>query len=111
MTSIYSKGFTISLYVLLKKDNPLYRKLFICNIKFTKNILRLNKLVIFDPVTKNWPLPFQSFIEAQEFIKKEMDSELSYQYFMDSLVETINGNGMMFSVQAISEKTAFNVFE
>lgn len=71
------------------------------------NSLPLNKLEVSDPVTKNWPLPFQSFIEAQDFIKKEMDSELSYQYFMNSLIETINGYEMMFSAQAMSANIAY----
>jgi 2-succinyl-6-hydroxy-2,4-cyclohexadiene-1-carboxylate synthase len=67
-----------------------------------QSTLPLNELTVSDPVTKNWPLPFKSLIEAQEYIKGAMESELSYQYFMNSLVETIDGYQMMFSAQAIS---------
>ncbi len=69
--------------------------------------LPLDKIKLSDPVTNNWPLPFQSLIEAQEFIRNDMESELSYQYFMNSLVETKNGYEMMFSTQAISANIAY----
>jgi len=71
------------------------------------NKLPLDKLEVSDPVTKTWPLPFQSLIDAQYFIKNEMESELSYQYFMNSLVETVNGYEMMFSAQAMSANIAY----
>ncbi len=71
------------------------------------NTLPLDKLSINDPVTKDWPLPFSSLIEAQEFIKKAMGSEMSYQYFMNSLVETVDGYQMMFSSQAIAANIAY----
>lgn len=60
-----------------------------------------------DPLTKDWPLPFSSLLEAQEFIRKEMDTELSYQYFMNSLSETVEGYQMMFSSQAIAANIAY----
>jgi pimeloyl-ACP methyl ester carboxylesterase len=66
------------------------------------NPLPLNKIVPIDLLTKDWPLPFASRIEAQEFLKKEMESELSYNYFMNSLVETVAGYQMMFSSQAMA---------
>lgn len=55
-----------------------------------------------DPLTKDWPLPFPSLNEAMSFIKQKMDSDLSYQYFMNSLVETVDGYKMMFSSQAMA---------
>lgn len=60
-----------------------------------------------DPVTKDWPLPFRSLIEAQEFIKKDQQSELSYKYFMNSLIETVDGYDMMFSRQAVAANIAY----
>lgn len=69
--------------------------------------LSLEELEIIDPVTEHWPLPFSSLTEAQETIRREMDSELSYQYFMNSLVETADGYVMMFSTQAIAANIAF----
>jgi 2-succinyl-6-hydroxy-2,4-cyclohexadiene-1-carboxylate synthase len=64
------------------------------------NLLTLDKIAAIDPITKDWPLPFASQAEAKEFIREKMDSELSYQYFMNSLVETVEGCQMMFSSQA-----------
>ncbi|TGA96281.1 alpha/beta hydrolase [Sporolactobacillus shoreae] len=59
-----------------------------------------------DPLTKDWPLPFSSLNEAMSFIKQKMDSDLSYQYFMNSLVETVDGYKMMFSSQAMAANIA-----
>jgi len=69
--------------------------------------LPLDQLVITDPVTKDWPLPFKSLSEAQAYIRKDMPSELSYQYFMNSLVETVEGYQMMFSTQAMAANIAY----
>jgi 2-succinyl-6-hydroxy-2,4-cyclohexadiene-1-carboxylate synthase len=69
--------------------------------------LPLDQIQNVDPVTKDWPLPFQSLMEAQEFIRKEMESDLSYQYFMNSLVETVDGYHMMFSRQAMAANVAY----
>lgn len=71
------------------------------------NTLPLDKLEINDPVTKDWPMPFTSLTEAQEFIKKVMESDLSYQYFMNSLEETVEGYRMMFSTQAMAANIAY----
>jgi pimeloyl-ACP methyl ester carboxylesterase len=71
------------------------------------NMLPLDKITIIDPVTNDWPLPFASLVEAQEFIRNAMESELSYQYFMNSLVETVDGYEMMFSTQAIAANIAY----
>ena len=67
----------------------------------------LEELQIVDPVTKDWPLPFKSLSEAQIFIKKAMASELSYQYFMNSLIESVEGYQMMFSAQAMAANIAY----
>ena len=66
----------------------------------------LDQLPPIDPLTRDWPLPFASLAGAQEFIRHVMDSELSYQYFMNSLVETPEGYGMMFSAQAMAANIA-----
>jgi pimeloyl-ACP methyl ester carboxylesterase len=55
-----------------------------------------------DPISKNWPLPFKSREEARVFIAKDMDSELSREYFENSLFEDVDGIKMMYSSQAIS---------
>ncbi|MFX0201108.1 MAG: alpha/beta fold hydrolase [Candidatus Hodarchaeota archaeon] len=67
----------------------------------------LDEIDIIDPITKDWPLPFSSLTEAREYIRKSMDSELSYQYFMNSLVEDLEGFHMMYSNRAISANIAY----
>lgn len=62
-----------------------------------------------DPLTKDWPLPFSSLNEAMDFIREAMDSDLSYQYFMNSLMETVEGYNMMFSPQAMAAGVAYDV--
>ena len=52
--------------------------------------------------TKDWPLPFLSKNDAMSYIKKISCSDLEYQYFMNSLVETVEGYEMMFSPTAMA---------
>ena len=72
-----------------------------------QNPLPLDKVALVDPVTKDWPVPFASLSEAQEFLRKEMESQLSYNYFMNSLIETVDGYQMMFSSQAMAANIAY----
>lgn len=53
-------------------------------------------------LTKDWPLPFSTLNEAMQFIKSGATSDLEYQYFMNSLTETVEGYHMMFSSQAMA---------
>lgn len=55
-----------------------------------------------DPVTKDWPLPFVTLNQAMTFIKQVTESDLEYQYFMNSLEETNYGYQMMFSPKAMA---------
>jgi 2-succinyl-6-hydroxy-2,4-cyclohexadiene-1-carboxylate synthase len=64
--------------------------------------LLLDKSQLTDPLTKDWPVPFATLREAMNFIKQATISNLEYQYFMNSLIETIDGYEMMFSSQAIA---------
>lgn len=73
----------------------------------TINPVPLEQLSGEDPLTKDWPMPFASLREAQDFLTQVMDSELSYQYFMNSLVERIDGYHMMFSAQAMAANIAY----
>lgn len=59
-----------------------------------------------DPLTKDWPLPFSSLSEAKSFIRQAVESELSFQYFMNSLVETAEGCNMLFSSRAMAANIA-----
>lgn len=71
------------------------------------NTLPLDQISAVDPLTKDWPLPFSSLNEAMEFIQQATDSNLSYQYFMNSLIETVEGYQMMFSSQAVAANIAY----
>ncbi len=71
------------------------------------NLLSLDQITRIDSLTKDWPMPFASRMEAQAFLKKEMESEFSYEYFMNSLVETVDGYQMMFSSQAMAANVAY----
>jgi pimeloyl-ACP methyl ester carboxylesterase len=70
------------------------------------NTTPLEEIPAVDPITKDWPLPFSSLKEAQDFIKIDMETDLSYQYFMNSLIEDIDGYHMMFSTQAMAANIA-----
>lgn len=63
---------------------------------------QVDALAGIDPLTKNWPMPFATAREAQDFLKKVTDSELEYQYFMNSLYETEEGYQLRFSAQAMA---------
>lgn len=66
------------------------------------NKLSLDKNQLSDPLTKDWHLPFPTLNEAMNFIKQATNSNLEYQYFMNSLVETVQGYQMMFSSKAMA---------
>ncbi len=59
-----------------------------------------------DPYTGEWPLPFSTLDDAMDFIRRTSHSELEYQYFMKSLVETVEGYKMMFNSEAMALNTA-----
>jgi len=71
-------------------------------------MLSLDEIPVIDPLTKDWPLPFSSLSEAKDFIEKATDSNLSYEYFINSLVETVEGYQMMFSSQAMAAGIAYD---
>lgn len=72
-----------------------------------RNTLPLDQVSAVDPLTKDWPLPFSSLNEAMNFIKQAASSSLEYQYFMNSLVETVDGYKMMFSSQAMAAYSTY----
>jgi len=72
------------------------------------NKLPLDKSQLSDPLTKDWPMPFATLNEAMSFIKQATDSNLGYQYFMNSLVETVEGFQMLFSPKAMAIGIAHN---
>ncbi len=71
------------------------------------NALPVDKIEPIDPITKEWPLPFSSRTEARDYIKNAMQSDLSYQYFMNSVTEDIDGCHMLFSSQAMAANIAY----
>ncbi len=60
-----------------------------------------------DPISKDWPLPFATLTEARACIRDAMESELSYQYFMNSLIEKPDGYHMLYSAQAMAANIAY----
>lgn len=66
------------------------------DLKLSENIVDC------DPETMKWQLPFSSLSEAKNSIKRTQGSELSFQYFMNSLCETPEGYSFMYSRKAIS---------
>ena len=71
------------------------------------NMLPLDQIPTIAPLTKDWPIPFPSLSEAIDFIQQAAESNLSYQYYMNSLVETVEGYQMMFSSQAMAANIAY----
>lgn len=71
------------------------------------NTKPLEQIEIKDPISKDWPLPFASLKEAKEYIYKSEESELGRQYFLNSLVEKVDGFHMMYSIQAIAANIAY----
>jgi pimeloyl-ACP methyl ester carboxylesterase len=67
-----------------------------------KKEVEIDSTQLFDPLTKDWPLPFTTHQEAMDFLKQATSSELEYQYFMNSLIETVEGFQMMFSSTAMA---------
>lgn len=72
-----------------------------------QNTLQLDETRLVDPLTKDWPLPFSTLNEAMSFIKQASSSDLEYQYFMNSLTETVEGYVMMFSSQAMAANAVY----
>lgn len=67
-----------------------------------------DNIPLVDPITKDWPLPFATLRETQEFIRAGSESELEYEYFMNSVIETIEGYTVLFSAQAIAANIAYD---
>lgn len=66
------------------------------------------QIPVVDPITKGWPLPFATLGEAKEFIRARSGSELEYDYFMNSLIETREGYTVLFSAQAMAANIAYD---
>lgn len=68
----------------------------------------LDESKLVDHFTKDWPMPFATLNKAKNFIKQASSSNLEYQYFMNSLIETVDGYKMMFSSQAMAANGAYS---
>lgn len=71
--------------------------------------LPLTDIPDIDPLTKDWPMPFATLQQAQDFLKMHTESQLEYEYFMGSLYEDETGYKMMFSSQAIAANIAHDI--
>lgn len=56
-----------------------------------------------DGLTKNWPTPFATYQDAEDFLRLTFARETNVRYFLDSLVETVGGFDFMFSRKAMVE--------
>ncbi len=70
--------------------------------------LPLSEIPDIDPLTKDWPMPFATLQQAQDFLKKQTESQLEYEYFIGSLYEDEKGYKMMHSNQAIGANIAYD---
>lgn len=61
-----------------------------------------------DPISQDWPLPFPTLHDAKGFIKAWSESDLEYEYFMNSIIETPEGYKVMFSQQAMAANAAYD---
>lgn len=67
-----------------------------------KSSVHQKEKVTADPITKDWSMPFLSLDDARNTIRKAMESDFSYNYFLKSLMETVEGYKMMFDSNAIA---------
>ena len=55
-----------------------------------------------DGLTKDWPTPFATYQDAVDFLTLTFGRETNVRYFLDSLVETVDGFDFMFSRKAMA---------
>jgi pimeloyl-ACP methyl ester carboxylesterase len=55
-----------------------------------------------DELTSEWPRPYSSYDAALRDMKRHFPRESNVRYFMDSLVETVDGYDFLFSRQAMA---------
>jgi len=55
-----------------------------------------------DGLTRDWPLPFTTYEQAADFLRLTFEADNSVRYFLDSLVETVDGFDFMFSRKAMA---------
>ncbi len=62
--------------------------------------LPLEQLPTVAPMLEGLPVPFSCLQEAMAQLRQTMDSEFSYQYYLNNLYETVDGYFFRFSPQA-----------
>lgn len=66
------------------------------------------KVTPFDKLTADWPTPYPTYDEALRDLRKRFNRETNVRYFLESLVETVEGYDFLFSryaMAAIAEYT------
>ena len=66
----------------------------------TQSTLPLDQLPAKDVFTKEWPLPFASRRQAENYIHGLTQSDIRTTYYLQSLIEQPDGYGVLFSQQA-----------
>jgi pimeloyl-ACP methyl ester carboxylesterase len=65
--------------------------------------LRGNSVDPFDDgLTFNWPTPFPTYSEALRYLRLRYKLESNVKYFLESLIETVDGYDFMFSRKAMA---------
>jgi 2-succinyl-6-hydroxy-2,4-cyclohexadiene-1-carboxylate synthase len=59
------------------------------------------KIPDLDNLTSGWPTPYPTYEEAAKDLRKRFGRETNAKYFMESLVETVDGYDFMFSQRAM----------
>lgn len=55
-----------------------------------------------DKLTADWPTPYPTYEEALQHLREQFPLETAVRYFLDSLVETVEGYDFMFSRYAMA---------
>lgn len=54
-----------------------------------------------DPLTSAWPSPYPTYQDAVEHLRETFSRETNVRYFLESLIETTDGYGFLFSGYAM----------
>jgi len=70
--------------------------------------LSLDKVSPIDKLTAEWPTPYPSYEEAIQHLSEQFKRETNVRYFLESLVETVDGYDFLFSRYAMSAIEEYN---
>jgi pimeloyl-ACP methyl ester carboxylesterase len=68
----------------------------------TLSNLPFDKVSSVDKLTADWPTPYPTYEDALRDLRKRFSAETNVRYFLESLVETVEGYDFLFSRHAMS---------